>query len=614
MPPLGRHGSAAVSRRLAAIVVADVAGYSRLMERDETGTHQRLRAIFDGVVFPRVAEHEGRTVNTTGDGLLVEFASATLALRFAVEVQREMAARNASVAASDRLEFRIGINLGDIIVDGDDIAGDGVNLAARLEPLAEPGGICVGAAVREQVRQDLGVEFVDIGERRVKNISKPIRVFRVVAAGTKPSDAPSALRRRLLAVAAATVGIAGFGFAAWRILPWPSASEPPARSVLVLPFMTQSDDAPIVALTRALASDVSRMLANSMRDANVVAAPDHRASDARVLARDANVRYMLTADVRPTPEDIVVTTSLVDVVSNKQIASEQRRIERARAAQDRDLLAARTTAAARQMMQRAEGRRLAAGPRADPQALVARAGAMPQEDLASMRAARKLYEEAIAIDPTLVAAWLGHLYTLDMEHWFNLAAGRDQRLIATMERDSLRALDLDDRDPRVWFARQVALEAQWKWEAALEANARGQALDPSRFNEPVLLLILAGRPQEALERIARRNALVGTDDPGLLFAACNALLLLGRNDEALRSCERAVAQSNDYWSYLALAAVYAQSGDMARAASAKEQLLRIAPDFTISRLVAKRFSDDSVWEEGLRTRLIPAWRKAGIPD
>jgi adenylate cyclase len=168
-----------VSRKLVAVVMADVVGYSRLMERDEAGTHARLRELREKFFDPKIAEHGGRIVHTSGDGMLLEFPSATAAMRCAVEVQREMAARNLALALDERIELRVGINLGDIIVDGDDIIGDGVNVAQRLETLAEPGGICVASAVLEQVREDLGVEFTDFGEQRVKNISRPIRVFRV---------------------------------------------------------------------------------------------------------------------------------------------------------------------------------------------------------------------------------------------------------------------------------------------------------------------------------------------------------------------------------------------------------------------------------------------------
>src|SRR5262245_7246340 len=163
----GRMSPMPVSRKLVAVVMADVVGYSRLMERDEAGTHARLRELREKLLDPKVAEHGGRMVKTSGDGMLLEFPSATSALRCAVEVQREMGVRNLYLAPEERIELRIGINLGDIIVEGDDIIGDGVNVAARLETLAEPGGICVAAAVWEQVHEDLGVEFIDSGEQQV---------------------------------------------------------------------------------------------------------------------------------------------------------------------------------------------------------------------------------------------------------------------------------------------------------------------------------------------------------------------------------------------------------------------------------------------------------------
>ena len=169
----------AVTRRLAAIVIADVVGYSRLMERDDTGTFARLRTIRDEVTDPAIVSHDGRIVKTTGDGFLAEFPSALAALRASVQIQREMAKRNEGIATDDRIDFRIGINLGDVMADGADIAGDGVNVASRLESLAEPGGICVSGSVREQVHGQMPVTFDDIGEQQVKNIERPIRVFRV---------------------------------------------------------------------------------------------------------------------------------------------------------------------------------------------------------------------------------------------------------------------------------------------------------------------------------------------------------------------------------------------------------------------------------------------------
>jgi adenylate cyclase len=168
-----------VERRLAAILAADVAGYSRLMGTDEEGTLAALKAIRRELGDPKIAEHRGRIVKTTGDGLLVEFPSVVDAVRCAVEVQREMAVRNADVPAGKRIEFRFGINLGDVIIDEGDIFGDGVNIAARLEALALPGGICVSRVVRDQVRDKLDLAFDDLGEQQVKNIARPVRVFRV---------------------------------------------------------------------------------------------------------------------------------------------------------------------------------------------------------------------------------------------------------------------------------------------------------------------------------------------------------------------------------------------------------------------------------------------------
>ena len=178
------------TRRLAAILAADVAGYSRLMGADEEGTLDRLKVLRRELADPKIKEHRGRIVKTTGDGLLVEFGSVVDAVRCAVDVQREMAVRNAAVPADRRIEFRIGINLGDIIKDRGDIHGDGVNVAARLEALAEPGGICVSRVVRDQVRDKLDFGFDDRGEQQVKNIARPVRVFDVRIAGEIAAPAP----------------------------------------------------------------------------------------------------------------------------------------------------------------------------------------------------------------------------------------------------------------------------------------------------------------------------------------------------------------------------------------------------------------------------------------
>ena len=189
-----------VQRRLAAILLADVVSYSRLVGEDEEGTLERLTVLRRTLADPKIKEHRGRVVRITGDGLLVEFASVVDAVRCAVDIQREMASRNADVPANRRIEFRIGINLGDIIRDGRDVYGDGVNVAARLEALAAPGGICVSRVVRDQVRDKLGFAFDDRGEQQVKNIARPVRVFDVIMTGDIITLTPDPAARAPLAL------------------------------------------------------------------------------------------------------------------------------------------------------------------------------------------------------------------------------------------------------------------------------------------------------------------------------------------------------------------------------------------------------------------------------
>jgi class 3 adenylate cyclase/outer membrane protein OmpA-like peptidoglycan-associated protein len=229
-------GRERVERRLAAILAADVVGYSRLMGEDEEGTLAALKAVRQGVTDPTIEEHHGRIVKTMGDGLLVEFASVVDAVLCAVEIQREMTVRNQGVAADHRIVFRIGINLGDIIIDQDDIFGDGVNVAARLEALAEPGGICISQVVRDQVHGKLDVTFVDQGDRQVKNIARPIRVFRVWLsenAPTKPPDTPA-----LTEVSAQIGSPSGFARSRFRLHP---------RAILDFPLLSMGVLAAVLA-------------------------------------------------------------------------------------------------------------------------------------------------------------------------------------------------------------------------------------------------------------------------------------------------------------------------------------------------------------------------------
>src|SRR6516225_363014 len=230
-----------VERRLAAILAADVARYSRLMGEDEEGTHERLKAHLQQLVDPKIEEHRGRIAKNTGDGMLVEFGSVVEAVRCAAEIQLGMIDRNADTPEDKRITFRMGVNLGDVIIEPEDIFGDGVNITARLEALAEPGGICISRVVRDQVRDRLDYKFEDMGEQEVKNIARPVRVY--------------ALRREAIA------GLPGPMTPPSTSIPQPAV--PPRMSIVVLPFMNLSDDTEqqyfADGITEDLTTDLSRV-------------------------------------------------------------------------------------------------------------------------------------------------------------------------------------------------------------------------------------------------------------------------------------------------------------------------------------------------------------------
>jgi adenylate cyclase len=288
------------TRRLAAIVAADVAGYSRLMGADEEGTLERLRALRRELLDPKIAEHRGRIVKTTGDGLLVEFASVVDAVRCAVAVQQAMPERYADVTAGSRIELRIGINLGDVIVEGDDLYGNGVNIAARIEALADPGGVFVSNTVHDHVRDRLPFVFEDLGEQQVKNIARPVRVYRVreVAAAKSPSAfAPPAL---------------------------PLPDKP---SIAVLPFANLSRDPEQEYFADGMVEEIITALSR-IRWLFVIARNSSftykgQAIDVKQIGRELGVRYVLEGSVRKAGQRVRITAQLIDAPSGVHLWAER---------------------------------------------------------------------------------------------------------------------------------------------------------------------------------------------------------------------------------------------------------------------------------------------------
>jgi TolB-like protein/class 3 adenylate cyclase len=302
-------------RRLAAILAADIAGYSRLMGADEEGTLARLKSHRSELIDPKISEHRGRIVKTTGDGILIEFPSVVEAVSCAVAVQRGMADRNAATLEEKQITFRVGVNLGDIIVENGDIHGDGVNIAARLEGIAEPGGICVSEDVFRQVRGKVDAEFADIGAQTLKNIARPMRVYRVRDTLTHPvADAPgSSLSRNARADAERERGEAGEG----------SLSLPDKPSIAVLPFANMSGDPEqeyfVDGMVEEIITALSRIRWLFVIARNSTFTYKGQAIDVKQVGRELGVRYVLEGSVRKAGGRVRITGQLIDAVTGAHL-------------------------------------------------------------------------------------------------------------------------------------------------------------------------------------------------------------------------------------------------------------------------------------------------------
>ena len=288
------------TRRLAAILAADVAGYSRLMGADEEGTHERLKTLLRQLVDPKVREHRGRIVKNTGDGMLVEFGSIVDAVRCAAEIQQGMNGCNTGIPEKKRISFRMGINLGDVIVEPDDIFGDGVNIAARLEALAEPGGICISRTVHDHIGERLPYSFEDMGEQRVKNIGRPVHVYRI----RLDTEANAVVTRAAHAV------------------PSPLAS-PDKPSIAVLPFQNMSGDPEQEYFADGMVEEIITALSR-IRWLFVIARNSSftykgKAVDVKQVGRELGVRYVLEGSVRKSGQRVRITGQLIDTVSGTHL-------------------------------------------------------------------------------------------------------------------------------------------------------------------------------------------------------------------------------------------------------------------------------------------------------
>jgi len=505
-----------VDRRLAAILAADVAGYSRLMEADEEGTLARLLSLRREVTDPAIAAHRGRIVKTIGDGLLVEFVSAVDAVRCADEVQRAMAERNAAVAADQRITFRIGIHQGDIIVEDGDIFGDGVNIAARLEALAEPGGICVSARVQEDSAGRLDLGFRDLGEQQLKNIARPVRAY--------------------------ASGMAGVRWAG------PSAPSAPRLSIVVLPFANLSNDPEqeyfVDALTEDLTADLSRIEGMFVIAYGTACTFKGKAAGAKRIGHELGVRYVLEGSVRKFGPRVRVNAQLIDAETAAHVWAELFDRDADDLFEAQDEIAGRIAVELNLNLLAAEAAKPTKNSTALDYLLQARVASMGSASAERYAQAIGLLEQALALDPqsVLIRSRLAQQLTARVMAAMPADAADIERARALAE----GALAASPRDPLAHYARAQVLRALGHWQEAAsdyEACIAGNRNFATAYAHLAQCRMLSGAIDEAIP-LAERAIRLSPRDPNIgdvYIRIGIAHLLQSRHDEAIAWLERARA-------------------------------------------------------------------------
>ena len=582
-------------RRLAAIVAADVVGYSRLMGRDELGTLASLKSLRSEVIEPRIAENGGRVVKTTGDGLLVEFGSVVDAARCVVAVQQAMAGRGAATAGELAIQFRIGVHMGDIVIDGDDILGDGVNVAARLEALADPGGVCVSGRVQEDLVGKFDLDMKDGGEQTLKNIAKPVRIWRwspddraATPSGARQAEVPAVPTDKL--------------------------------SIAVLPFNNISAAPEQEFFADGIAEDILTTL-SKIRHILVIARNSSftfkgKPVDVRKVGEELGVRYVLEGSVRKAGNMVRVTAQLVDCVDGHHLWADRfdGTLDNVFELQDRitqDIVTALEVELTEGELVRI-WRRRSGNPLAYEAYHKARDFFMQFTKEANLRATAEA-ERAIDINPDYWDAWLILGYTYNMAARFGWST-EPARSLQQAKECVARVLAADDTIPEAHsLAGGIALTSG-DYDTAVECGRRAVALGPNSpdcYHMLAMTLCFAGQPEDAvgLERHALRlNPLNPTNSLVDLGRAC---VQLGRFEDARSVLLQVVARRPRWMNARALliAACEGAGRDSEAVAQAKE-ILRTRPSFTIgewAKLQPYRHSRD------LEAILQPL-RKAGLPD
>jgi adenylate cyclase len=576
-------------RRLAAILAADIVGYSRLIGADEAGTLAALRDVWRERFDPAVSTHGGRIVKMMGDGALVEFASAVDAVECAVAIQRAMSEHNAAPAGGEPIEFRIGVNLGDIVIDGDDIFGDGVNLAARLEGQAPKGGLLVSDAVHSQIKGKVGVSFRDAGALSLKNIAAPLRAWRWLGEDSStrsPAKAP------------------------------PAPSEIP--SIAVLPFANMSGDPEQAYFADGLVDDIITTL-SKLGGLKVIArnstfAYKGQAVDVREVARQLGVHYVLEGSVRKSANRVRITTQLIDADSGAHLWAERydRAIDDIFAVQDEITLVVATEMQVK--LTEGEQARMHYTTTSNVEAwtLWVQGLSYIRQAVTKDNTAKVLsyWERARALDPTSAAlnAMLGFIHYIDARFgWWD----DPETALGKAREYTDRALELDPDNPDANTTSSFTLLLEKRFEEAAAHARRAVALAPSSADTATFacfVLTFAGYPEEAVVQGERAMTLSPNYPAYYLGHLGNALRLAGRFEEAIAAFE-AYHDRHPGFGLTDLVITYQQLDRPEEAKRAAEQLLTLRRDFTIAAWTKTQTRADAAGREAD----IAALRAAGLP-
>lgn len=618
-------------RRLAAILCADVVGYSRLMGADEDGTLARLKALRREVVDPSIREHAGRIVKTTGDGLLAEFASAVAAVRCAVEVQAEVARRGGPIA------LRIGVNLGDVIREKGDVFGDGVNVASRLEELCPPGEVCVAGSVFDQVRDRLNLEQRDLGEQQVKNIARPVRAWAVrVGASYAPAGRPPARRAatavRATVLASLAVVVAGL-IAAWQ--PWrqpptpaPPVAAAPSLSVAVLPFANLSgaaeDEALVDGMTEDLITDLSRISGAFVIARNTSFTYKGKSVDVRQVAQELGVRHVLEGSVRRVGDGLRINAQLIDAETGAHAWTDRFDVPRTDAYKAQDEVVGRIARSLNMELKEAVSRRAARGRPEDLEAadLATHAWAIlfnkPQTPETNEEA-RPVLERAVALDPRSAEAWTGLSYVHVRAALYGWSASRDDSLRLALAAGE-RAVALDPRSADAHYVLGFSAHVDNQTERAASLFQRCVELNPNYAPAYFWLgwvEIFEGRPRNAPALVQRAFALSPRDGLSAVWrsALATAYVLIGEDEAAVREARRGIAENPRHPSnYMVLASALAHKGDMDEARAALKRSIELRPQHDSLAGVLKHARPSPEVYAQRFARYLDGLRKAGLPE